>query len=245
MINSHLKKLLDERTAPAGQPLQDDGGILGLGLMDPSGFTAPFDPADSPAVLNPQQAAQAEARKEAIAAMVAKLAEGLAQSIVSAFDLVQRQASEESERANSTLWQKLESLESTIDNQADIWGPVEELISAVTEQRKTSAATIEQFGHLSQTVDSLREADARRTGELELLRNENRETLGKVSACSEELAGLKLAFEGTSRQVASIGQNLNRLDNVLAELAEVEAQRANAIETAFRSMIRTRSAAAA
>ncbi len=182
---------------------------------------------------------------DAAAGMATGLANDLARCLGDALESMQTHLSGQTENFNAALQQKVERLQGTVNDVKYLWGPVEQLLAAVADQRKTSAALIERFDQLTGTVVSLKESDARRNAEIEAFRAENREVRTAIGAQVEELTALKTTAADATRRVAGIVEILDRQEKVLRELHQVEASRAAALERVFTDLTLAKRASAA
>ncbi len=178
------------------------------------------------------------------AGVTAGLANDLARCLGDALEGMQTHLAGQTETFNLALQQKVERLQATINDVKYLWGPVEQLVVAVADQRKASIALIERFDQLTVTVVGLKESDARRNAEIEAIRADNREIRTAVAAHFEELAGLKMTASDATRRVAGIVEILDRQETVLRELHQVEASRAAALERVFTDLTQAKRAAA-
>ena len=185
VINDHFIRLLEGRETLA---VAENAG-------EPNG--------SKPLALNGNTPAVSE-----VSAGPASLANDLARDIASclgdALESMQTHLAGQTENFNVALQQKVERLQATINDVKYLWGPVEQLLAAVADQRKTSAALIERFDQLTMTVVSLKESDARRNAEIEALRAENREVRTAIAAQVEELTALKATATDATRRVTGI-----------------------------------------
>jgi chromosome segregation ATPase len=179
------------------------------------------------------------------AGLANNLARDLASCLGDALESMQTHLAGQTENFNVALQQKVERLQSTINDVKYLWGPVEQLLAAVADQRKTSATLIERFDQLTVTVGSLKESDARRNAEIEALRSENREVRTAIVAQVEELTALKTTATDATRRVAGIVEILDRQEKVLRELHQVETSRAAALERVFTDLTQAKRATAA
>ena len=173
------------------------------------------------------------------------LADNLARCLGDALDSMQTHLAGQTETFNLALQEKVERLQATIDDVKYLWGPVEQLLSAVADQRKTSAALIERFDQLTATVIGLKESDARRNAEMEAFRSENREIRAAIAAKFEELTAIKTTATDAMRRVSGMIEILDRQETVLRELHHVEASRAAALERVFTDLNQAKRATAA
>jgi hypothetical protein len=226
VINDHFIRLLENRETLAGA--ENAGELNGPKPLSSNGNT--------PAV------------SEASAGTI-NLANDLARDIASclgdALESMHTHLAGQTENFNVALQQKVERLQATINDVKYLWGPVEQLLSAVADQRKTSAALIERFDQLTATVVSLKESDARRNAEIEAFRLENRDVRTAITAQVEELTAFKTMATDATRRVAGIVEILDRQEKVLRELHQVEASRAAALERVFTDLTLAKRASAA
>lgn len=191
----------------------------------------------------------ATAVSEATAGVASGLANDLARDIATclgdALESMQSHLAGQTENYNVALQQKVERLQATINDVKYLWGPVEQLLAAVSDQRKTSLALIERFDQLTATVVSLKESDTRRNAEIEAVRVENSQVRTALAAHVEELAALKSTATVATSRVAGIVEILDRQEKVLRELHQVEASRAAALERVFTDLIQAKRATAA
>jgi len=208
VINDHFIRLLEGReilaAAESASAIESNGSKSAL----PNG-------AYQPAVLS-----------EVAVGMATGLANDLARCLGDALEGMQTHLAGQTETFNLALQQKVERLQATINDVKYLWGPVEQLLAAVADQRKTSAALIERFDQLAASVASLKESDARRTAEIEAFRAENREVRTAITTQVEELTTLKTTANDGTRRVAGIIEILDRQETVLRELHQVETSRA-------------------
>jgi hypothetical protein len=174
----------------------------------------------------------------------ANFASNIAQSLVGAFDDLGQHLAEENQRVNASVQVQLKQMQETVDSLKDVWAPVEQLMTAVSEQRRASVATIERLDRLSAIMASLQESEVRKRGELETLRSENRELRAAVGSHGDELTTLKTTLSDTSRRVAGMVELLDKQADVLSQLHQVEANRAAVLERAFADLVRAKSVAA-
>ncbi len=182
---------------------------------------------------------------DASAGTAVGLANDLARCFGDALEGMQTHLAGQTETFNLALQQKVERLQATINDVKYLWGPVEQLLVAVADQRKTSAALIERFDQLTAIVVSLKESDARRNTEIEAFRAENREIRAAMASHFEELAALKTTATDATRRVSGIVELLERQETVLRELHQVETSRAAALQRVFTDLTQAKRATAA
>ncbi len=178
------------------------------------------------------------ADKEVVAELVSTLANDLAQCLVGAFENLQEHIVGESRKFNSAVQQQLDRLQSTVDDVAQLRQPVQDLVAAVGEQRKSSIEANERFSQIAAAVTSLQQSDARVTTEMETLRSESREMQVVVGAHSAELGTIKSTVNDASRRVSGMVEILERQGHVLRQLHAVESARASELERAFEDLAR-------
>ena len=224
VINDHFIRLLEGRETLA--VAESAGELNGSKPLSSNG-------GNQPALIS-----------EAAAGMATGLANDLARCLGDALEGMQTHLAGQTETFNLALQQKVERLQATINDVKYLWGPVEQLLAAVADQRKTSAALIERFDQLTATVVGLKESDARRNAEIEAFRAENREVRTAIAAQAEELTALKTTATDATRRVSGIVEILDRQEAVLRELHQVEASRAAALERVFTDLMQAKRAAA-
>jgi len=178
------------------------------------------------------------ADKEVVAELVSTLANDLAQCLVGAFENLQEHIVGESRKFNSAVQQQLDRLQSTVDDVAQLRQPVQDLVAAVSEQRKSSIEANERFSQIAAAVTSLQQSDARVSTEMETLRSESREMQVVVGAHSAELGTIKSTVNDASRRVSGMVEILERQGHVLRQLHAVESARASELERAFEDLAR-------
>jgi chromosome segregation ATPase len=225
VINDHFIRLLEGRETLA--VAENAGESNGSKPLSPNGNTPVSDVTAGPASL------------------ANDLARDIASCLGDALESMQTHLAGQTENFNVALQQKVERLQATINDVKYLWGPVEQLLAAVADQRKTSGALIERFDQLTVTVVSLKESDARRNAEIEALRAENREVRTAIAAQVEELTALKTTATDATRRVAGIVEILDRQEKVLRELHQVETSRAAALERVFTDLTLAKRASAA
>ena len=225
VINDHFIRLLKGRETPG--VAESAGEPNGSQPVSSNG-------ANQPAVIS-----------EATVSVATGLANDIARCLGDALEGMQTHLARQTETFNLALQQKVERLQATINDVKYLWGPVEQLLAAVADQRKTSAALIERFDQLTATVVGLKESDARRNAEIEAFRAENREVRAAIAAQAGELSGLKTTATDATRRVAGIVEILDRQEAVLRELHQVEASRAAALQRVFTDLMQAKRATAA
>jgi hypothetical protein len=223
VINDHFIRLLEGRET--------------LAVADTAGETNGTNPLSSNGV--------APGVADVTAGVAAGLANDLARCLGDALEGMQTHLAGQTETFNLALQQKVERLQATINDVKYLWGPVEQLLAAVADQRKTSIALIERFDHLTATVVALKESDARRNAEIEAFRAENREIRTAIAAHFEELAALKTTVTDATRRASGFVEILDWQEKVLRELHQVETSRAAALERVFTDLTQAKRATAA
>ena len=223
VINDHFIRLLEGRET--------------LAVAESAGETNGFKPLPSNNGTHPVT--------DVTAGMATGLANDLARCLGDALESMQTHLAGQTETFNFALQQKVDRLQATINDVKYLWGPVEQLLAAVADQRKTSVALIERFDQLTATVVSLKESDVRRNAEIEAFRAENREMRTAIGAQAEELTALKTTATDATRRAAAFLEILDRQEKVLRELHQVEASRAAALERVFTDLNQAKRATAA
>jgi dGTP triphosphohydrolase len=231
-INTHLRTVADVTEIPGAHADAEEPGTLVLARADA------LQPA--PHAVN----GSAPAGKPVRSAAASTFASDIAQTLVSAFDSLSQHLAEENQKVNAAVQQQLQQMQVTIDSLKDLWAPVEQLMTAVSEQRRVSAAAIERLERLSSVAGLLQEADVRKRTEIETLRGENRELRAAVGSHGDELTPLKASVAETAVRVARMVELLNKQADVLSQLHQVETNRAAVLERAFADLSRAKSVAA-
>jgi hypothetical protein len=231
-IKTHFRKLADVTEIPGVHADAQEPGALVLAHAEA------LEPA--PHAVN----GSVPTGKPVRSAAVSTFASDIAQTLAGAFDNLSQHFAEENQKVNAAVQQQIQQMQVTIDSLKDLWAPVEQLMTAVSEQRRVSAATIERLERLSSVVGLLQEADVRKRTEIETLRGDNRELRAAVGSHGDELIPLKASVAETAVRVAGMVELLDKQADVLSQLHQVETNRAAVLERAFADLSRAKGVAA-
>jgi chromosome segregation ATPase len=183
-------------------------------------------------------------REETVAEILSRLAESASTFISAVQELAQL-----STRASSAVRHEIDHLQDSFDR----------LAGAVSEQQTSISTSQEQYQQLSAAVASVQAISERHQAEMGALREEAREQTGHIFGRMEELSarldGHHVAFSGLHAKVESLiplhsavadlsstvatwCERLDRQEEVLHSLCEMQSQRAAALHQFYEALTR-------
>ena len=189
-------------------------------------------------------AAMESSREETVAGILGRLAES-ATTFMSAVQELARLSTS----ASSAVRQEVDHLQDSFDR----------LAGAVSEQQTSIAASQQQYQQLSASVASVQDASERHEAEMGVIREEAQEQTGRISGRLEELStrlddhhvdfsGLHAKVESLiplhsvvadlSSKVATWCERLDRQEEILHSLCEMQSQRAAALHQFYEALTR-------